>query len=193
MYKLEKLISKAKESIRNERVALGLTQKEFADIAGIKFATYREFEQSGKISLQGFAKVLISLNKADGFEKFLASFEFANSRKRASKQADQSDNFLFEPIIKPSQKEIALDKQIFGEELFYSVPNGHIYEVEKLINIVLANYTDTRIALLIRYFGADRLRPYVQDKQDSKLLQIFNNHLKFLKRLDSATKNQRGA
>ena len=40
------------------RIRLNITQKEFATKAGISFATYRKFEQTGQTSLITFIKIL---------------------------------------------------------------------------------------------------------------------------------------
>ena len=43
--KIEDLLENAKSSVSNERIALGLTQKEFADFIGLKYATYAKLEE----------------------------------------------------------------------------------------------------------------------------------------------------
>ncbi|MEA2100443.1 MAG: helix-turn-helix transcriptional regulator [Campylobacterota bacterium] len=40
------------------RIRLNMTQKEFATKAGISFATYRKFEQTGQTSIVTFLKIL---------------------------------------------------------------------------------------------------------------------------------------
>lgn len=55
---LDKLIALSKVKIRAERIALELTQEEFADFVDIKYATYKTFEQSGKISFENYLKIL---------------------------------------------------------------------------------------------------------------------------------------
>jgi transcriptional regulator with XRE-family HTH domain len=124
---LEKLIDLSKVKIRAERIALDLTQEEFSEFVDIKYATYKSFEQNGKISFENYIKILIKLNKDDQFLKFLNSFEFDEQKQRASsKKIDENSiiNILIKPIIEVSQKQIVLDKKIFGEELFYSVEDG---------------------------------------------------------------------
>lgn len=183
---LEKLIDLSKVKIRAERIALDLTQEEFSEFVDIKYATYKSFEQNGKISFENYIKILIKLNKDDQFLKFLNSFEFDEQKQRASsKKIDENSiiNNLIKPIIEVSQKQIVLDKKIFGEELFYSVENGHIYDIPNFINIVLSSWNDKRLMLLIKYFGEDRLKPYIFKKKDIKLLKSFNSHLKYIREM----------
>ncbi len=183
-YKVDELLTQTKKSVRNERIALGLTQKEFAGFVGLKYATYRFFEQEGKISLEGFLLVLNTLNKSIEYKKFLDGFEFENAKERVKSEPNISQNSMTKPIVSASQKQITLDKQIFGNELFYSVENGHIYEVSTFISIMLSGYDDERLALLLRYFGADRLKPYILKEKNIDLLKKFNKHLSYLKRRD---------
>ena len=89
---------------------------------------------------------------------------------------------MTKPIVLPSQKQITLDKQIFGNELFYSVENGHIYEVSTFISILLSHCSDERLMLLLRYFGVDRLKPYVLKEKNIDLLKKFNKHVTYLKK-----------
>lgn len=182
LHQIDELLQKTKKSIRNERIALGLTQKEFAEFIGLKYATYRSFEQEGKISLENFMYILDELNKSIEYNKFLDGFEFENAKKRARPEQNNTQNFMTKPIVSPSQKQITLDKQIFGNELFYSVENGHVYEVSTFITILLKHYSDERLLLLLRYFGADRLKPYVLKEKNIDLLKKFNKHINYLKK-----------
>lgn len=180
-YKIDELLKQSNKSIRDERIALGLTQKEFANFVGLKYATYRHFEQEGKISLENFLHILNSLNKSVEYKKFLDGFEFKSAKERAKpEQSTQHDEI--KPIVAPSQKQITLDKEIFGNELFYSVQNGHVYEVSAFISIMLAHYNDERLMLLLRYFGAERLKPYILKEKNVDLLQKFNKHVAYLKK-----------
>lgn len=176
---LEKLIDLSKVKIRAERIALDLTQEEFSEFVDIKYATYKSFEQNGKISFENYIKILIKLNKDDQFLKFLNSFEFDEQKQRASsKKIDENSiiNNLIKPIIEVSQKQIVLDKKIFGEELFYSVDNGHIYEIPNFINIVLNKWNEKRLMLLLKYFGPERLASHIIEQKDINLLKSFNKH-----------------
>ena len=178
--KLDNILVKTKQSVRNERIALELTQKEFADFVGIKYATYLSFEQEGKLSFENFIKILLGLHKEVEYEKFLDGFEFENQKERFRKEQKTKHSDFFKPIVPPSQKQITLDKQIFGEELFYSVENGHIYEVSTLITIILKSFNDERLLLLIRYFGIERLKPYVLKEKNIELLKKFNKHITYI-------------
>lgn len=182
MHKIDELLQKSKKSVRNERIALGLTQKEFADFIGLKYATYRNFEQEGKLSLENFLHILDGLNKSIEYNKFLDGFEFENAKERARPEQNSAQNIMTKPIVLASQKQITLDKQIFGNELFYSVENGHVYEVSTFISILLSNYSDERLMLLLRYFGVERLKSYVLKEKSIDLLKKFNKHVSYLKK-----------
>ena len=182
LFKIDELLKQSKKSVRNERIALGLTQKEFANFVGLKYATYRNFEQEGKISLENYLHILNGLNKSIEYKKFLDGFEFESAKERARSEQDSKHNILTKPIALPSQKQITLDKQIFGNELFYSVENGHIYEVSTFISIMLSHYNDERLVLLLRYFGIDRLKSYVLKEKNIDLLGKFNKHVAYLKK-----------
>lgn len=182
LYKIEELLQQSKKSVRNERIALGLTQKEFADLIGLKYATYRHFEQEGKISLENFLSILNTLNKSVEYKKFLDGFEFESAKERAKPERNTKQNSMTKPIVAPSQKQITLDKEIFGNELFYSVENGHVYEVSTFISIMLSHYTDEKLVLLLRYFGIERLKPYVLKEKNIDLLKKFNKHVAYLKK-----------
>lgn len=181
---LNEIIKSASKKIRTERIALGLTQEEFANFIDIKYATYKVFEQKGKISFEAFVKILIKLNKENQFIKFLDGFEFNEQKERANnkKKTLNISAISFKPIIKVDQKQIVLNKKIFGNELFYSVKDGHIYEIPNFINIILNSWNENRLMLLIKYFGVDRLKPHIINQKNSKLLKSFNMHIKYIKR-----------
>lgn len=177
--KIENILVSSIKKIRAERIALNLTQKEFARLADIKYATYRSFEQKGNISFENYIKILIKLNKIEQFDKFLDGFEFNEEKKRVCKNSINR-NELFNPLIKVGQKHISLDKNIFGTELFYSVGDGHIYEVPTFITIVLSKWTEKRVMLLVKYFGEERLKPYILKQKDAKLLKSFHRHIQYI-------------
>lgn len=54
--------------VKLRRLELNLTQEGFAARAGIKFATYRRFEQTGEISLKGLLQVGFALNALQDFD-----------------------------------------------------------------------------------------------------------------------------
>ena len=180
--KISKLASK---KIRAERIALDLTQEEFSNFIEIKYATYKNFEQKGKISFENFIQILIKLKKEELFLEFLDGFEFNEQKERSSsnKNANNENTIkssYLNPIIKIEQKQIILDKELFGEELFYSVENGHIYEIPNFINIILSAWDKKRLMLLIKYFGIERIKPYIVKQKDIKILKSFNQHVKYL-------------
>ncbi len=178
--KIQNLTDKSKKVIRNERLALGLTQKEFANFSGIKYATYKQFEQNGKISLENFFVILVHLNKDVEFNRFLDSFEFNTAKERVRSDKAQEVKSVVAPIVSPSQKQITLDKEIFGSDLFYSVDNGHVYEVSTFISIMLKDCNDKRMMLLLKYFGEERLKPYILKEKNVKTLKMFNKHVAYL-------------
>ena len=182
--KISKLASK---KIRAERIALDLTQEEFSNFIEIKYATYKNFEQKGKISFENFIQILVKLKKEELFLEFLDGFEFNEQKERSSsnKNANNENTIkssYLNPIIKVEQKQIILDKELFGEELFYSVENGHVYEIPNFINIILSAWDEKRLMLLIKYFGIERIKPYIVKQKDIKLLKSFNQHVKYLAR-----------
>jgi transcriptional regulator with XRE-family HTH domain len=186
--KISKLASK---KIRAERIALDLTQEEFSNFIEMKYATYKNFEQKGKISFENFIQILVKLKKEELFLEFLDGFEFNEQKERTSsnKNANNENTIkssYLNPIIKVEQKQIILDKELFGEELFYSVENGHVYEIPNFINIIISAWDEKRLMLLIKYFGIERLKPYILKQKDIKLLKSFNKHVKYLRRKNSA-------
>ena len=182
LFKIDDLLKQSNKAVRNERIALGLTQKEFANFVGLKYATYRYFEQEGKISLENFLSILNAINKSIEYKKFLDGFEYESARERAKPDINTPQDNMTKPIVPPSQKQITLDTQIFGNELFYSVENGHVYEVSTFITIMLGHYSDERLVLLLRYFGVYRLKPYILKEKNIDLLQKFNKHITYLKK-----------
>ena len=62
--------------IRTRRLELNLTQEGLASRAGIKFATYRRFEQTGEISLRGLLQIGFALNCLDEFNALFAQKQY---------------------------------------------------------------------------------------------------------------------
>ena len=112
---VQKILMVASKKIRAERIALELSQEEFANFVDIKYATYKTFEQKGKITFENYVKILIKINKEEQFNKFLEGFEFNDQKERANKK-NENDNIYLKPIIEPSQKYIILDKKGFRLE-----------------------------------------------------------------------------
>ena len=55
---------------------LDLTQEGLAARAGVKFATYRRFEQTGEISLRGLLQVGFALNALSEFDALFAQKQY---------------------------------------------------------------------------------------------------------------------
>lgn len=58
--------------VKARRLELDLTQEGLAARAGVKFATYRRFEQTGEISLKGLLQVGFALNALTDFDALCA-------------------------------------------------------------------------------------------------------------------------
>lgn len=54
--------------VKARRLELNLTQEGLAARAGVKFATYRRFEQTGEISLKGLLQIGFALNALSEFD-----------------------------------------------------------------------------------------------------------------------------
>jgi hypothetical protein len=55
---------------------LNLTQEGLATRAGVKFATYRRFEQTGEISLRGVIQIGFALNALSDFDLLFAQRQY---------------------------------------------------------------------------------------------------------------------
>ena len=62
--------------VKPRRLELNLTQEGLASRAGVKFATYRRFEQTGEISLRGLLQVGFALNCLDEFNDLFAQEQY---------------------------------------------------------------------------------------------------------------------
>lgn len=62
--------------VKVRRLELNLTQEGLASRAGVKFATYRRFEQTGEISLRGLLQVGFALNCLDEFNDLFAQKQY---------------------------------------------------------------------------------------------------------------------
>ena len=62
--------------VKTRRLELNLTQEGLASRAGIKFATYRRFEQTGEISLRGLLQIGFALNCLDEFNTLFAQKQY---------------------------------------------------------------------------------------------------------------------
>lgn len=81
--------------VKARRLELDLTQEGLATRAGVKFATYRRFEQTGEISLRGLLQIGFALNALSEFDTLFAQKQYQSlddvlneqsaSRKRGKK------------------------------------------------------------------------------------------------------------
>ena len=59
--------------VKKRRLSLHLTQAELARRAGMPLSTYRRFEQTAQISLQGLLSVASALNALEDFRSLFAA------------------------------------------------------------------------------------------------------------------------
>lgn len=64
--------------VKARRLELDLTQEGLATRAGVKFATYRRFEQTGEISLKCLLQVGFALNSLADFDALFAQKQYQN-------------------------------------------------------------------------------------------------------------------
>ena len=62
--------------VKARRLELDLTQEGLATRAGVKFATYRRFEQTGDISLRGLLQIGFALNALSEFDALFAQKKY---------------------------------------------------------------------------------------------------------------------
>lgn len=62
--------------VKARRLELNLTQEGLATRAGVKFATYRRFEQTGEISLKGLLQIGFALNTLSEFDALFAQKQY---------------------------------------------------------------------------------------------------------------------
>lgn len=62
--------------VKARRLELNLTQEGIAARAGLKFATYRKFEQTGEISLKGLLQIGFALNSLSEFDTLFAQKQY---------------------------------------------------------------------------------------------------------------------
>lgn len=62
--------------VKARRLELNLTQEGLATRAGLKFATYRRFEQTGEISLKGLLQIGFALNALDDFSALFSQRQY---------------------------------------------------------------------------------------------------------------------
>lgn len=62
--------------VRQRRLELNLTQEGLAQRAGLKFATYRRFEQTGEISLKSLLYIAFALNCISDFDELFSHKQY---------------------------------------------------------------------------------------------------------------------
>ena len=62
--------------VKARRLKLDLTQEGLATRAGVKFATYRRFEQTGEVSLRGLLQIAFALNALSDFDALFAQRQY---------------------------------------------------------------------------------------------------------------------
>ncbi len=64
--------------VKARRLELNLTQEGLAARAGVKFATYRRFEQTGEISLRGLLRIGFALNALSDFDVLFTQKQYVS-------------------------------------------------------------------------------------------------------------------
>ena len=62
--------------VKLRRLELNLTQEGMSIRAGLKFATYRRFEQTGEISLKGLLQIGFALNALSEFDALFSQKKY---------------------------------------------------------------------------------------------------------------------
>ena len=62
--------------VKARRLELNLTQEGLAARSGMKFATFRRFEQTGEISLRGLLQIGFALNALSDFDALFAHKQY---------------------------------------------------------------------------------------------------------------------
>ena len=64
------------QRVKDRRLELNLTQEGVAVRAGLKLPTYRRFEHTGKISLEGLVRIGFALNALHDFEVLVSKRQY---------------------------------------------------------------------------------------------------------------------
>ena len=72
--------------VKTRRLELNLTQEGLAARSGMKFATYRRFEQTGEISLRGLLQIGFALNALSDFDALFAHKQYQSLDNVLSEQ-----------------------------------------------------------------------------------------------------------
>lgn len=74
--------------VKARRLDLDLTQEGLATRAGVKFATYRRFEQTGEISLKNLLQLGFALNALTDFDALFAQKQYQTLDDVLNEQSD---------------------------------------------------------------------------------------------------------
>ena len=83
--------------VKARRLELNLTQEGLATRSGLKFATYRRFEQTGEISLHGLLQIAFALNALSDFDilfsqrQYQSIDEVLNEQKKIRKRGKKNE------------------------------------------------------------------------------------------------------
>ena len=72
--------------VKERRLELNLTQEGVAVRAGLKLPTYRRFERTGKISLEGLVRIGFALNSLGDFEVLFSKKQYQSIDEILSEQ-----------------------------------------------------------------------------------------------------------
>jgi transcriptional regulator with XRE-family HTH domain len=92
----ESILKRVAERVKEKRLELNLTQKTFAKRAGVGYDAYRNFENTGDITLRNLILCAVVLDEIDGFKELftnktyqsideLLKFNEIKKRKRGTK------------------------------------------------------------------------------------------------------------
>ena len=85
------------QRVKTRRLELNLTQVAMAKRAGVKLPTYRKFETTGLISLNGLLRIAFALGVLDDFDKLFSRREYQsideviNEKKVVRKRGKRND------------------------------------------------------------------------------------------------------
>lgn len=87
----EQILKELGRRVKFERVAQNITQRDFAALSGVSYATLRLIESSGRGSMGDYLLLLMALNRVSDLEQFLLSIQAISTsdrvRLRAAKPA----------------------------------------------------------------------------------------------------------
>ena len=103
--------------VKARRLELNLTQEGIATRAGLKFATYRRFEQTGEISLKGLLQIGFALNTLSEFDALFAQKQYQSLDDVLNEQSvirNLIESARNSPICCPFNSWLTAKRQIFA-------------------------------------------------------------------------------